>query len=178
MFLSNYVCISTDSAVYSSPTDLEGYEGFDCVVVLGAGLQADGTPSHMLEDRIKVGVSVLEATGAEYILMSGDHSDQYYNEPAAMKKYAENMGVDPSRILVDGKGYSTYESMTRVISEFGFDKVVVVTQEYHLYRAIYIARDAGIETVGVCADLRPYSGQSTRDMREILARIKDFFMCF
>ena len=67
--------------------------------------------------------------------------------------------------------------MTRVASEYGFDNVVIITQEYHLFRAIYIADDAGIDSVGVSADLRPYRGQIVRDIREVLARVKDFFMC-
>ena len=175
--INGYVIASGKDRVFFSAEELNDTEKFDCIVVLGAGLKSDGTPSHMLEDRIKVGVSILRETGVEYILMSGDRSGMYYDEPAAMKKYAENMGVDPSRILIDNSGYSTYESMTRVASEYGFDNVVIITQEYHLYRALYIADKAGFAAVGVSADLRPYSGQIVRDVREILARVKDFFMC-
>ena len=87
------------------------------------------------------------------------------------------MGVDPARILIDNKGFSTFESMTRVKDEYGFDNVVVITQKYHLYRALYIAEDSGIEAVGVIADLRPYRNQLFREIREILARVKDFFWC-
>ena len=175
--ISGYVRLSVKDSVYSGTEDIVDKKGIDCIVVLGAGLKADGTPSHMLEDRIKVGVQVLNSTGAEYILMSGDRSDEYYDEPAAMKRYAEDMDVDPSKILVDNSGFSTYESMTRVIQEYGFDNVIVITQKYHLYRALYIANDAGIDAVGVSADLRTYRGQIARDVREILARVKDFFMC-
>ncbi|MBP3375180.1 MAG: YdcF family protein [Clostridia bacterium] len=175
--INGYVMASGKDSVFFSANELNDTGKIDCIVVLGAGLKSDGTPSHMLEDRIKVGVSVLRETGVEYILMSGDRSDIYYDEPAAMKEYAENMGVDPSKILIDNSGYSTYESMTRVASEYGFDNVVVITQEYHLYRALYIADKAGVTAVGVSADLRPYSGQIVRDVREILARVKDFFMC-
>ena len=175
--INGYVMASGKDRVFFSAEELNDTEKVDCIVVLGAGLKSDGTPSHMLEDRIKVGISILRETGVEYILMSGDRSGMYYDEPAAMKKYAENMGVDPSRILIDNSGYSTYESMTRVASEYGFDNVVVITQEYHLYRALYIADKAGVAAVGVSADLRPYSGQIVRDVREILARVKDFFMC-
>ena len=175
--ISEYVRISTKNSVYQSCDQLVECEKIDCIVVLGAGLKSDGTPSHMLEDRIKVGVSVLNATGIEYILMSGDRSGEYYDEPAAMKKYAEALGVDPERILIDDKGFSTYESMTRVKSEYGFDNVVVITQRYHLYRALYIANEHGVDAVGVSADLRGYRGQYVREIREILARVKDFFMC-
>ena len=169
--------MSTYGEIFATPAELAGYEDFDCVVVLGAGLKHDGTPSNMLEDRIKVGVEVMRATGIEYILMSGDKSGQYYDEPAAMRKYAESLGVDPERILVDERGYSTYESMTRVKSVYGFERVVVITQKYHLYRALYISRQIGIEAVGVSADLRGYTKQTEREMREVLARVKDFLMC-
>ena len=175
--VSEYVRISTNSDIYDKVSELEGKESFDCIVVLGAGLQSDGTPSHMLEDRIKVGVAVMNATGTKYILMSGDKSGKYYDEPAAMKKYAEAIGVSPERILIDTEGFSTYESMTRVKTEYGFDHIMVITQKYHLHRAIYIARRSGIDAIGVSADLRGYSGQSVREIREILARVKDFLMC-
>ena len=175
--ISEYVRLSQSDKVLDLAIDLSQNNKIDCVVVLGAGLQSDGTPSHMLEDRIKVGVDVLDRTGADYILMSGDKSGEYYDEPAAMKKYAEGMGVDSSRIIIDNKGFSTFESMTRVKEEYGFDNVVVITQKYHLYRALYIAEDLGIDVVGVSADLRPYRNQIVREVREILARVKDFFWC-
>ena len=148
----------------------------DCVIVLGAGLQSDGTPSHMLEDRLKVGIEAMNATGA-VILMSGDNSGANYNEPLAMKKYAMEQGVDESRILLDGQGYSTYDSITRLVDEWGFDNVVIITQEYHLYRALYIADHSDVEAVGVSADLRPYTRQIFREIREFVARVKDFYWC-
>ena len=152
-------------------------EHFDVILVLGCAVRKDGTPSHMLEDRIKVAVDVYNATGADYILMSGDRSGEYYDEPAAMRKYAESLGVDPSRILIDECGFSTYESMERADELFDFDKVIVITQKYHLHRALYIANTKEYEAVGVSSNLRPYSGQLIREFREILARVKDFFMC-
>ena len=175
--ISLYVRLSVEDSVYINTPEIRDVEDFDCVIVLGAGLKSDGTPSPMLEDRIKVGIEVFEASGAAYILMSGDRSGEYYDEPGAMKEYAEKLGVDPSMILTDGCGFSTYESITRVKEEYGFDRVIVITQKYHLYRALYIADKAGIDAIGVSADLRPYMGQTVRDIREILARVKDFFMC-
>lgn len=175
--ISEYVRISTDSSIYSGADELGSVSDVDCIVILGAGLKSDGTPSHMLEDRIKVGVNVMNVTGIKYILMSGDRSGDYYDEPAAMKKYAESLGVDPERILIDGKGYSTYESISRLKDEYGFERVIVITQKYHLHRALYISRFFGIESVGVSSDLRGYRNQTAREIREILARVKDFFMC-
>ena len=175
--ISEYVRLSTNEQIYQSADDLKDISDVDCVIVLGAGLTADGTPSHMLEDRIKVAVDVYNATGADYILMSGDRSGEYYDEPAAMRKYAESLGVDPSCILIDECGFSTYESMERADELFEFDKVIVITQKYHLHRALYIANTEEYEAVGVSSNLRPYSGQPLRELREILARVKDFFMC-
>ena len=175
--ISEYVRISTDSSIYSGADELGSVSDVDCIVILGAGLKSDGTPSHMLEDRIKVGVNVMNVTGIKYILMSGDRSGDYYDEPAAMKKYAESLGVDPERILIDGKGYSTYESISRLKDEYGFERVIVITQKYHLHRALYISSFFGIESVGVSSDLRGYRNQTAREIREILARVKDFFMC-
>lgn len=157
-------------------SELEGTK-VDCIVVLGAGLKADGTPSHMLEDRLLVGIEVMKITGAEVLLMSGDDSGEYYNEPRAMKKYAMEQGVPESAILLDGEGFSTYESITRLKDVYGYDNVIVITQEYHLYRALHIADRIDVEAVGVSADLRPYTMQIVREIREVLARVKDFFQC-
>lgn len=174
--ISEYIHISQMDKIVDLK-DIHEDKSIECVVVLGAGLKDDGTPSHMLEDRIKVGVEVFNRTGAKYILMSGDHSDQYYDEPGAMKKYAEGLGADPSRILIDNNGFSTYDSITRVKSEFGFDNIVIVTQEYHVYRAVYIAEHSDIDAIGVSANLRSYKKQVYFSLREIVARLKDFVWC-
>ena len=175
--ISGAIADSTSERVYGSADNIDETQSFDCVLVLGAGLKADGTPSHMLEDRIKVGADVFGKVNAGCILMSGDRSGDHYDEPAAMRKYAEELGIDPSFIIVDNEGYSTYESIMRAKEIYGFDKIIVVTQEYHLYRALYIADKSGIDAVGIGADLRSYRGQILRDVREILARAKDFFIC-
>ena len=176
LIISGAIVDSTTDRIYLTPESIEKGE-FDCVLVLGAGLKSNGTPSHMLEDRIIVGVDAFEKLDAKCILMSGDRSSDSYDEPAAMKKYAEELGVDPSLIIVDNEGYSTYESIIRAKEIYGFDRIVVVTQEYHLHRALYIADKSGIYAIGSDAALRPYSGQIIRDIREILARAKDFFAC-
>ena len=175
--ISEYIKLSQMGRMYENAADLPESTHVDCIVVLGAGLKADGTPNHMLEDRIKVGVEVLNLTGADYILMSGDRTDEYYDEPASMKKYAESVGVDPSKILVDNEGFSTYESITQVKDKFGFDNVVIITQRYHLYRALYIAERNDIDAIGVSANLRTYSKQIYFSVREIVARLKDFVWC-
>jgi vancomycin permeability regulator SanA len=122
------------------------------------------------------GISLYKSGKTEKLLLSGDRSDGY-DEVSAMKAYAMSNGVDEEDIITDGYGYSTYESITRAVYVYGASDFIVVTQKYHLYRALYIAKDLGIDSVGVSADLHRYGGQLLRDVREILARDKDFMLC-
>lgn len=152
-------------------------EDIDCIIVLGCLVRDDGTLSDMLRDRLIVGVKLYEAGAAPKIIMSGDHGRVDYDEVNAMKQYAIYNGVPSSDVFMDHAGFSTYETIYRAKEVFGADKVLIVTQEYHLYRALYIAKQLGIEAYGVSADLNTYGGQTKRDVREILARCKDFAMC-
>lgn len=147
----------------------------DCIIILGAGVRDDGTPSHMLEDRLLTGIGLYDNGCCDTVLMSGDHGRVEYDEVNTMKSFAVGRGVTQDRIFMDHAGFSTYDSLYRVRDIFGADKVIIVTQKYHLYRALAIADSLGIDAVGVPADLRSYYGQSTRDVREIVARVKDFF---
>ncbi len=152
-------------------------EDVDCIVVLGCQVRSDGSLSHMLEDRLKRGVSLYELGAAPKLLMSGDHGTQGYDEVDAMKHYAVDNGVPSEDVFMDHAGFSTYETVYRAKEIFGADKILIVTQGYHLYRALYIAQALGIEAYGVHADYRTYAGQLRYDLREILARNKDFVMC-
>lgn len=155
-------------------TDKLNFEGADCILVLGAGVREDGQPSNMLEDRLKTAVELYNNGLAPKILMSGDHGRKEYDEVGCMKAYALNCGVNEDDIFLDHAGFSTYESLYRAKEIFGAEKIIIVTQEYHLYRALYIADSFELEAVGVSADLRTYIGQSLRETREIAARVKDF----
>lgn len=160
-----------------TPEEAAQLADVDCIVVLGCYVHDDGTPSHMLEDRLKRSVELYQLGIAEKLLMSGDHGRTNYDEVAAMKSYAVGQGIASEDVFMDHAGFSTYESMYRAKEIFGTQKIVIVTQKYHLYRAIYIARQLGINAYGVAADYRDYSGQFMRDVREILARVKDFAVC-
>lgn len=149
----------------------------DCIIVLGCQVHSDGTPSHMLEDRLRRGVALYELGAAPKILMSGDHGNVNYDEVDAMKRYAVDAGVPTEDVFMDHAGFSTYETMVRAKEIFQAKKVLIVTQTYHLYRAMYIAEQFGMETYGVAAEYREYSGQFNRDIREVLARVKDFGLC-
>jgi len=148
----------------------------DCVVVLGCFVQENGTPSHMLEDRLKRGLALYTLGAAPKLLMSGDHGTEDYDEVDAMKRYAVDAGIPSEDVFMDHAGFSTYETVYRAKEVFAAEKVIIVTQKYHLYRALYIAESLGLEAYGVDADYRQYVGQTQRDIREILARVKDFCM--
>lgn len=151
--------------------------GYDCIIILGCGVKDDGRPSDMLYDRIITGVELYKKGIAPRILMSGDHGRTDYDEVGTMKKYAVDMGVPEDAVFCDHAGFSTYESMVRATKVFGIENAVVVTQRYHLYRALFDAESFGIDAYGVSADVRRYLGQNNRNIREIIARNKDFLFC-
>lgn len=170
------VTASADQYILSAE-DAASLEDMDCILVLGCKVHGDGDPSDMLEDRLIQGVALYEMGAAPKLLMSGDHGQTDYDEVDAMKRFAVDRGVPTADVFMDHAGFSTYESMYRARDVFAAKKIIIVTQGYHLYRAVYIARALGLEAYGVSADLRNYSGQSGRDFRELLARVKDFWIC-
>ena len=146
----------------------------DCILVLGCGIRDDGTPSLMLRDRLETGVALYEAGAAPKLLMSGDHGRKDYDEVNLMKDYAMEKGIPSEDIFMDHAGLSTYDSMDRARDIFCAKTVVIVSQEYHLYRALYLAEKLGLEAYGVPALDVNYRGQAYREFREMLARSKDF----
>ena len=166
-----YVVLSTKSRIISID-EAKDLTDVDCILVLGAGVYGN-KPRPMLEDRILTGIELYNNGVAKKIIMSGDHGQEDYDEVNVMKSYAIDEGINSSDIFMDHAGFSTYDSIYRLKEIFEVDKVVIVTQEYHLYRALYIAKELGIEAYGVSANLRDYPGQFKREVREILARDKD-----
>ena len=158
------------------PEDL-GTDRGDCILVLGAGLLPDGSPNLMLAERISTGVQLYKAGAAPKLLMSGDHTREDHDEVNAMKDAAMAAGVPSADIFMDHAGINTYDSLYRAREIFGAQRLVIDTQTYHLPRALYIARALGMEAVGAACDTRRYAGQFNRDVREVLARDKDFFKC-
>lgn len=153
---------------------------FDCVLVLGAGLYGEYEPSPMLEERLNRGIEVYNSGCTNRILMSGDHGTDGYDEVNSMKLFAVEKGVERDNVFMDHAGFSTYESMYRARDVFEVEKVVIVTQKYHLYRAIYDARKLGLEAYGVAADGQYDYGFVTNtynNFREFLARCKDVVYC-
>ena len=165
-----YVVFSTKDRIVNEYSDLND---IDCILVLGAGVY-DGKPSPMLKDRLDTAVMLFNEGVSEKIIMSGDHMSESHDEVNVMKTYAVEEGIDSSDVFMDHAGISTYDSIYRAKNIFKAKRIVIVTQEYHLYRALYIAESLGLKSYGVSADTVRYSGQFTRDIREVLARDKDF----
>ncbi|MCI8955793.1 MAG: DUF218 domain-containing protein [Eubacterium sp.] len=171
-----YIVIKEKSRIVS----LEEASDFkaDCIIVLGAGIRDDGSPTWMLEDRIKIGDKLYQNHAADKIIMSGDHGRENHDEVNTMKNYAINEGIPSEDIFMDHAGFETYDSLYRARDIFGAKKVMIVTQEYHLYRALYIADKLGIDARGVTSDLRFYSKKMAYwKFREYLARVKSFIKC-
>ncbi len=147
-----------------------------CILILGAGVWS-GSPSPMLEDRLLEGISLYKSGAAPKIIVSGDHGQDDYDEVNVMKRYLMEAGISDSDIFMDHAGFSTYESMVRAKEIFGVKSMVVVSQKYHLYRALYICGQIGIDAVGVNSDPRKYVNQKMRNIREFAARDKDIFTC-
>lgn len=145
-------------------------------LVLGAGVIDNQQPSRILKKRLDA-VELIDASGSDgKYIMSGDHREDNYNEVAVMKRYLVDQGVDSQTIYLDHAGYSTYESLYRLKHVFGIDEVYIVTQAYHLPRALMIADHLGIEATGVIAD-EVDSTRIKREVREVAARMKDFMVC-
>jgi vancomycin permeability regulator SanA len=150
---------------------------FPCAEVLGAAVWGR-EPSPMLAERLDTGMELVSKGATEILLFTGDNGTREYNEVAAMKQYAvengERYGVTADNIYLDYAGFSTYDSLYRLREVFKTKRVVIVTQEYHLYRALYIAEKLGIKAYGIAAAPRE-TDQWKRDIREVFARTKDFF---
>lgn len=172
--LNLIVVLGTDEQIVDASS--LSSEGYDAIVVLGAGIRDNERPSDMLEDRLKTAISLYRRGYAEVIVLSGDCSGEEYDEVSVMTRYCLDAGVPKSAIREDREGFSTIESLYNATKGFGYERIIVVTQEYHLYRAIYIAESLGASAHGVAADIREYRGQLWRDVREIAARIKDLFL--
>lgn len=170
-----YVKLSTKKQIIGNKDDSR-LKDVDCIIVLGAGVWGD-KPSPMLEDRLLEAISLYENNTSSKIIMSGDHGREEYDEVNTMKNFAIEKGVPSENIFMDHAGFSSYESIYRAKEIFEAKKVVIVTQEYHLYRSLYVANKLGLEAYGVGADSRIHSGQAYRELREILARDKDFVKC-
>ena len=171
VIINFYVILSTKNRIVSGDSEL--LTDIDYIVILGAGIRR-GKPSPMLEDRLKTGISLYNNDISNKILITGDHMNDDYDEVTVMKNYLLEHGIPEEDIITDNYGISTYDSIYRVKNVYKSNKVVIVSQRYHLYRALFLSGNLDLESYGVEADLRYYYGQWYREIREILARNKDF----
>lgn len=167
LYANTYTC---------TPDEAAAIENADCIMVLGCGVY-DDRPTPLLADRLQRGVELYQAGASPKLLMTGDHGRIDYDEVNIMKGYALDAGIKTEDVFMDHAGFSTYESMYRARDVFDVDSIIIVTQEYHLYRAVYNARRLGLDAYGVACDPREYYGQSWMDARELLARCKDYLYC-
>ncbi len=150
----------------------------DCILVLGCRVHEDGSPSLMLADRLEKGIELYESGASARLLMSGDHGRSEYDEVNTMKAFAVEQGVPSEAVFMDHAGFSTYDSIYRAKDVFQAEKIIVVSQEYHLSRALYIAERLGLDAYGVAAADISYQGATYRSLREAAARGKDFLLAW
>lgn len=174
--LNRFVALEGAQRIISEQ-EAQKLDDVDCILILGAGVYNNKYPSDMLEDRLLEGIRLFMLGASDRILMSGDNSKVHYNEVKVMKDFAVKAGVPSEHVFQDHAGFSTYESMYRARDVFAAKKIIIVTQKYHMYRALYDARALGLDAYGVVSDPRTYEGQAVREIRELLARAKDFIYC-
>ena len=144
------------------------------VMVLGASVHRNGDLSPILLDRVNSAVELYKTGKVKRFLLTGDHGSIDYDEVNTMKNYLIRMGIDSADIFLDHAGFDTYSSMVRAKEVFKVDSLYIVTQNYHLYRAVYIARQCGLNAYGYVADRRRYDGIIKYTFREWLANVKSW----
>ena len=174
-FIINYYVKKCSEDRIITKDEASALDNVDCIVVLGAAVKDGNRPSSMLSDRLQTGTELFKSGAAPKIIMSGDHGRKEYDEVNVMKQYAVDNDVPSEDVFMDHAGFSTYESIYRAKEIFKAEKIIIVSQKYHLYRAVFIAEKLGLDAYGVAADVMEYRGQRYRDLREIAARNKDFF---
>ena len=165
-----YVVLSVKNRVIEND-DYKNLDGIECIIVLGAGIRTD-KPSPLLQDRLDKAIELYFEDVAPKIIMSGDHGKVEHDEVNVMKDYAIEKGVPSEDIFMDHAGFSTYDTMYRAKNVFGVKKAIIVTQKYHIYRSIFIAKKMGIDAYGV-PTLTKRKWGIYREAREVLARTKD-----
>ena len=175
VFFANTWVVGGSEQYIVSEKEAENFDA-ECILILGARVYEDGRPSLILRDRIQRGVELYHSGAGKKILLSGDHGTIDYDEVNAMKEYALQLGVPKDDIFMDHAGFSTYDSLYRAKYIFGAKKIIVVTQRFHLFRSVYIARKLGIDALGVEANLYKYPAKTNikNEIREDLARSKDW----
>ena len=170
------------TAIYAKPRIVNAGQAPSrpVAIVFGAGLWRDGSPTPVLRDRVAMAASLYFAGKVEKLLMSGDNSFVNYNEPAAMHAYALELGVPDQAIVLDYAGRRTYDTCYRARDIFGVRQAILITQSFHLPRAIFLCEAMGVSAVGVPADLRQYRRSSLLywNLRELPATLTALWQVF
>lgn len=159
--------------IYSSINKIENNK--DYIIVFGAGLKAINKPSDILADRIKTAVYLYNNGVGKKIVMSGDSVNDNHDEVEAMSNYAQELGVNAENIIMDEMGYDTYSTCWRLKNVFKIDNAILVTQEYHMNRALYVCNKLGVNSYGFTSDLNTYKDIKKFKFRESFAFLKSFF---
>lgn len=170
-FIYQFVADASSGFLYS---DIQKIPQKQVALVLGAKVKSSGAMSDILKDRVATALDLYRAKKVSKILVSGDHGEEEYDEVNAMKDFLLKEKVRPEDLFLDHAGFDTYDSVYRAREIFQVDSLIVVTQEFHLVRAVYIARSLGIDAVGMAADRQKYLGMARNELREIPARVKAF----
>lgn len=173
--IDRWVESSTEAFIFNNVDEAPPAQA---AIVLGARVYPNGHPSPVLADRLLTGVALYRAGKVRKLLLSGDHGQLEYDEVNAMRDYVRSLGVPARDIFMDHAGFSTYETMFRARDVFGLRDAVVVTQGFHLPRAVFIARRLGLDAAGVTADRRRYVGEEYLRYRDALARAKDVIQLY
>jgi vancomycin permeability regulator SanA len=173
--INRYVHSQTGGKVQKSMTEIPTEDPKRVAIVFGARVWNDGSPSHSLYDRVLTGVELYRAGRVKKLLMSGDRQGENYDEPAAMKKMALELGVAESDIILDNDGKRTYDTCYRAKEIFEVRKAILVTQDYHQPRALYLCNSLGIDSVGITANRRIYDREDYYHFREFFSVASAWF---
>ena len=174
IIITNIIIVTSTTNNILDKKNINDLKDIDCILILGAGIRGNN-PSPMLEDRLLEGISLYQNNVSPKILASGDHTGKYYDEVNVMKDFLVGHKIPSQDVFMDHAGISTYDSIYRAKHIFKAKKIVIVTQKYHLHRALYIAENLGLESYGIASNPRQYRNQFIREIREYIARTKDFF---
>jgi SanA protein len=173
--INKYVSSQTAGKIQKSMTEIRSEEPKRVAIVFGARVWADGVPSNSLYDRVLTGVELYRAGRVKKLLMSGDRQGENYDEPAAMKKLAVELGVAESDVVLDNDGKRTFDTCYRAKEIFGVQKAILVTQDYHQPRAVYLCNSLGVDSLGITANRRAYEGEKYYHFREFFSVASAWF---
>jgi len=174
-FINDRIQLQVVGKIQSSITEIPSENPPRIAIVFGAKVWENGEPSHALYDRVITAVELYRAGRVKKILMSGDNPSENYDEPTAMKATAVKLGVPAGDIVLDFAGRRTYDTCFRAKEIFEVQKAIVVTQEFHQTRAIYLCNNLGVDSIGITANRRRYEGEKYWAFREFFSRASAWF---